>query len=127
MAELQPSTVDEHVDAVAAAAAAHTEALFNPGRTVSVPTDDGPYDMPMALVTARKLDEARADAMTHVHGTGGLADDYAAAQSVAEGSLDDGERQAEQAAALALQDARQRIREAHGQPGFRVAGDAVRG
>jgi hypothetical protein len=81
----------------------------------------------MALVTARRLDEARADAMAHVHDPGGLADEYAAAQELADGSMDGEIRQAEQARALDLQTARQRIREAHGQPGFRVAGDAVRG
>lgn len=127
MATDQPMTLDDHVDRVTQAAEAHTEALASPGRTVSVPTDDGPYDLPLALITAKRLDDSRHDAMTHIHGPGGVAEEYAAAQSEWEGSLADEDRQREQEAALALQAARQRVREAHGQPGHRVAGDAVRG
>lgn len=121
----QPVTLDDHVERVASAAAAHNEALANPARTISVPTDDGPYEMPLSLITARRVDEARHDAMGHL--AGNLAAGYAAAQAAAEADPSDANRAEEQRLALELQGKTQAVRDAHGQPGFRVAGDAVRG
>lgn len=121
----KPATLDDHVERVTAAASAHSEALASPGRTISVQTDNGPYDMPLALITARRLDEARHDAMGHL--AGNLAVDYATAQALAESDPTDENRAEEQRLALALQGGTQAVRQAHGQPGLRVAGDAVRG
>lgn len=120
------SELDAHVANIQDARSAHQAALSNPGQTVTVQTDDGPYDLPLALVTQSKLDKARSDAMEHIHADGhGPA--YEAARDLAEDDPSDENRAAEQAAALELQNARQRVREAHGQAGHRVAGDAVRG
>lgn len=123
MATDQPMTLDDHVGAVASARAEHDAAVADPSSTVET---TGGVVIPKALVTGKLLDDARHEAMAHISGPGGLGEAYEAAQSEWEGSLNDEDRQREQQAALDLQNARQAVREAHGQQGHRVAGNAVR-